>query len=852
MRNAASAGLVAAAVVLCATGAWWLLREPDPANLGGGFGRGDAPAAVEGSDPAGYDGRPVARTPFHDESVDAAAEGEAAAASRATATLSAVTGRVTDERGSPLAGAAVEIYETVAVNSYEDFDMVEFARRMLEPAPAAAAAVSGPDGAFAFAGIRPGAWFVVAAMDGRRTAMSRTLSVVKDAAAPHAVLELGRAERQAGRVIDGGGAPLTAAKVSWTEQRGGLDAVALRREKSVDAEGRFELSDLADGPYVIFVRAPGFPLKMKQMSGTPEKKLEIVLQRPATLRGRVVNDADGTPLADVALTTIDLRNSDGCIAQTKSKADGSFEIEHAPTGVGLALIASKSGFVAKAPESEDGDPELRGFGQGVIPLAELRSGQIVETTVRMSGGGTVAGTVVDADTGAGLPGVAVRLRSSEAFSISGPRRERAITDEAGKFSIAPVAAGTFRVVADREGFFPEAPPPVDEDPGESSVEDFGPADQHEAPPAGGRLDGIVVKLRRGARIEGLVVDDSGLPVKKASVHWRPANPVDSDPYSAAPPGRSGVTDSEGKISFEGVPPGEFYLYAAHPDHPAGGAIKITVAPMVKTPDFRIALSKGGTVEGKVVYPDGSPGVGVTLMFIASEKTSRPPQNPFDAVELKATADASGRFTFRHLPFGKGRIGVHWSSTKLWNPNQGEEREEDGETEREWIVYQTVAQDTEIEVASTPAAPMTIRLLLPLEISGIVVDEDGKPVGGATIMAEAVGADDDYEADPFTQRWSGTQSGADGRFVLKGLSPNSYKLTAYHHPEEVANDGGEDETPPPPPGTPETPPQDPATPGTEGEAPPVKAGSPGGPAQSRSGQLEGVEAGGRGVKIVIAP
>ena len=469
MRNAVSVGLAATAIVLCGVAAWRLLSDADSTHTGGGFGRGDAPATVSRTEAKDEGGRPVERSPFHDEPAETSADAPSGTESQ-PAVLSAITGRVTNESSSPLAGAVVELYATAAVGSFEDLDLSEFIRLCMTPLSPTATTVSGPEGAFAFRDVRPGAWFVVAAMDGRRTDTSRPVDVVKDAAAPHVALELGRALKQAGRVIDDGGAPVRAS-VSWIRQRTGFASGSIRREKTADAEGRFELTDLTDGPYVMFVRAEGFPPTLKQMSGTPVKDLEIVLARPAIIRGRVVNDADGTPLADVVISALILMTGEGGLARTTSLADGSFDMPTAPSGDGIALLATKKGFRTKAPPREDDESEIPDFGGETVHIGTLRPGQIFETTVRMSGGGVVGGRVVDADTGQGLDGVAVRLRHADLFSISGPRNERAVTDATGGFTISPVATGMFDVVAEKEGYFPETPPASDEEPIEETDEE---------------------------------------------------------------------------------------------------------------------------------------------------------------------------------------------------------------------------------------------------------------------------------------------------------------------------------------------------------------------------------------------
>jgi RNA polymerase sigma-70 factor (ECF subfamily) len=249
-----------------------------------------------------------------------------------------VSGRVTDESGSPLAGAAIRI-----------------ATRRGDWATSRTAAHTDANGAF----------FV------RALAAERSLSAFADGFAPSADVDLEQREcadarttvdfvlvrggaRFVGRVVDTDGRPVPGAIVALGDpapyidmRRDGseVDDMGPRVERT-DSNGQFVFTGLAPGRTPLTVRADGFAVLRAEIEFATEgsTERELVLFRGATVSG-VVRDAAGRPFAgahvcafDAPLPTtfigtgqIDFARVFGYVHAT-SAADGRFELAHLPHG----------------------------------------------------------------------------------------------------------------------------------------------------------------------------------------------------------------------------------------------------------------------------------------------------------------------------------------------------------------------------------------------------------------------------------------------------------------------------------------------------------------------------------------
>jgi len=122
-----------------------------------------------------------------------------------------------------------------------------------------------------------------------------------------------------------------------------------------------------------------------------------------------------------------------------------------------------------------------------------------------------------------------------------------------------------------------------------------------------------------ARLSGVVVDDAGTPVPRATASLFPAG---ADP--SASPIRTASTDADGRFAFEAVPAGTYrvtakklsYLEGAYGrTRPAGSFASIQVANGDNRTAIRISLWRTAVITGRVVDDDGEEVVGAAVEFL---------------------------------------------------------------------------------------------------------------------------------------------------------------------------------------------------------------------------------------------
>jgi hypothetical protein len=304
----------------------------------------------------------------------------------------AVSGRVLDPQGRPIAGAAV--------SGYAREDLLARADRLAagRPREALARARSGADGGFRLDGNPAVAW-VQAEAEGRAPAA---------AAARGAALTLTLPPAQPRRgTVHAGGRPVAGAVVVWSN--GGLVEIVGR----TGADGSYTIPVGEDGA-ALEVHHPDFALL--QVWGALPHDLRVELRRGSAVAGRVVERDTGRPVAGATV------RSERGWALAVTDASGAFQAAHAPPDWSTltARHGSAVGVVRRAP----------------MPLV------IAITPAR-----SVSGTVRD-ERGAPLAWVTVTALSTDELSRG------ALTDAAGRYTIEGLPSGRYRMHAGGEGLAP--------------------------------------------------------------------------------------------------------------------------------------------------------------------------------------------------------------------------------------------------------------------------------------------------------------------------------------------------------------------------------------------------------------
>jgi protocatechuate 3,4-dioxygenase beta subunit len=251
----------------------------------------------------------------------------------------------------------------------------------------------------------------------------------------------------------------------------------------------------------------------------------------------------------------------------------------------------------------------------------------------------------------------------------------------------------------------------------------------------------------GATLAGTVRDDEGRPVRGATV-WAEVNP----PRRPPPAER---TDARGEFLMAGVRPGE-YTVVAREGGRAPGIVAVVVEPEAEA-RVEILLSEGGFVTGRIVDADGRPlAARLRLETIDEQRLAASTSD-----RIAADAKADGTFALGPLPLGALGIGVS-------APRHATRRVEATTTRRGAVDLGDVVLETG------------------LAIRGRVRDREGSGLGGASVRARL--------RRPGERSLGEATSEADGEYVVAGLVPGAYSLTAalpgYAAASATASAGGD--------------------------------------------------------------
>ncbi len=225
------------------------------------------------------------------------------------------------------------------------------------------------------------------------------------------------------------------------------------------------------------------------------------------------------------------------------------------------------------------------------------------------------------------------------------------------------------------------------------------------------------------RLEGQVIDDKDQPVAGARVA------IDANPAKTV------VTEADGGFTFEGLIARDYRVEATAEEGYAGPArVRLTPTPEPVT----LRLRRAGQVEVVVTGPDG-----LAIKDAVVELRS--------TLLWTATTGADGVATLHG-------VGAVWAPL---------------------AIRATGFAPAAMMLSTTgdPAAPTRIAVALGkgAAIAGKVIDEAGKPVAGARVVATAM-------SEPFPvvdPRRDGVESAADGSFSIPALAAGTWRLTATH-------------------------------------------------------------------------
>ncbi|MFN0009840.1 MAG: carboxypeptidase regulatory-like domain-containing protein [Planctomycetota bacterium] len=638
-------------------------------------------------------------------------------------------GKVVDEAGMGLAGVGLSFELETWGFELELFLPGTFENR------------SSADGTFELFGLRQAKGTIRAELVGFVDGRSEPLELREGETRQGITIVMSRGHRVAGKVAWPDGSPAAGAavtaRVTRSERekpRNPFDFVTARDERGTetDERGEFSITGLEDGSIALFATAlraaglepgenpPKWYAVLKDVS--PDSVgLVLVLAPSVGLEGRVLDDLD-RPVKSFDVTaspTVEDNGSFASMTTTKvaDSDDGSFLLAGLNEGRWTITVEAK-GFVQTA------DPpvvEVPGLAQVLV----LR----VERT------GSVAGIVLDPE-GATVAGAEVSAsRGSDGRFGTGEPMQSATTDGRGAFLLEDLRPGSASLVARKED--------------QASSDPISVLIEPEL-----RLDGQVLRLRRGGRLTGEVYDSRGAPAAGRNVQVFGLAGNDQ---------RNAMVDDAGMFAIENLTPGSYQLM-----------LEPTEADQAR---IMSSVSQGGEVDVSEIFSS----LKMTSAQIREGETTHvvigaPPKAP---VRLFGRVTRSGEPVTRGMVVCIGEGGPVLSRMKMAKVNPAGDYAVTLDEPGDYMLgYQGNAETgsgPDFSVTVPEAAEFRFDLELPTGgIRGLVRGPDGRGLEGVHVSWRRSG---DAGSRLLTEGDSGKGTDGEGRFEFLDLAAGTYAVTA---------------------------------------------------------------------------
>ncbi|MBX3728792.1 MAG: carboxypeptidase regulatory-like domain-containing protein [Candidatus Sumerlaeia bacterium] len=512
--------------------------------------------------------------------------------------------------------------------------------------------------------------------------------------------------------------------------------------------GAFTLRGVPEGESLrLPARAAGLLPAMGGPFAAGASGVEIVLgESNARMFGKVTT-SDGEPVQGAIIMAFNMMammgGTVGDLAANqhlaRSDADGAYNLGPLPAG-GLMVIAM-----------QDFDAGLGRSGvlQEMVTLTE---NQELEKNFQFAAPIVIVGKAIDSTTGKGLAGVRLSSQPYELNTMIGglelpddeSERIESISDAEGAFRLEVASLGMVTI------FFYKAPDSyiIADDsatrmgmaPGTYMLEGQGATDKE-----------IELRFRQGVVVSGIVTEPDGTtPASGVTVAITKA-----DTYHPT----TTKTDETGAYRLAADPGSTGALRARGDSGSAEQEITIPAAGKELT-NINLTLRAFATVTGRVTAPGDKPVANIT---VRANPVSGSPRYPFMGVGPSgfgsAMTDGQGVYVITDAPASEVEItAVPQDGSDFSAPKALRLTLEPGETR----------------------ANVDLRLLAGDYIEGVVTDEDGKPLSGVSIIAQA------YSATPAIMKQARTDK--DGYYRVAGIPQDQTldMLMAMHPGYENVN------------------------------------------------------------------
>jgi len=400
-------------------------------------------------------------------------------------------------------------------------------------------------------------------------------------------IKLGEGAKIEGTITDEQGEPIAGAEVRATMYRamGGqyFGAAAIS-----DDEGKYEIPALPAGNLnnVIVVcqgyaryPPPGAFQQNQVLSAGTSLRIDVKLRKGSALKGKVTRKSDQKALSGARVIAIP-RSSWGGGAQENATTgeDGTYKIENLAPGEYAIQVMAEGCFQPDFPSrwrAGRAGTKLDDKWKVKIPLGAEETEKDLELEV----GGEISGWVED-NAGERVAGVTIR--------VSGVSNQLPVlSDKEGEFTISGIKGGNrIYVYAYAPGRWAKSDPPV-------SVT------------AGGKAEGVVLRLKATIKVTGVVELSDGRPPEGGTVRV-----VNGDPrknkWLLNSGGKRVPVGPDGSFEVEGITPGMISVIAEVPGYMRAFSDAQTIPEGTDLDGVRVVLQAGHKIFGFVRLKTGEP------------------------------------------------------------------------------------------------------------------------------------------------------------------------------------------------------------------------------------------------------
>ena len=463
-----------------------------------------------------------------------------------------------------------------------------------------------------------------------------------------------------------------------------------------DSDGTFNFDTLEEADYRLIVSAPDYATYQELRIRPGTEAISVQLSDGAAISGSVLDAETSGPISGAMVTVND-------VADVKKTAITDGNGRYYVRG-----ITEQRRPIAYVSVTATGYMRSGNVQVGVTEGAES-SGQ----DFFLERNGVVRGVVLAAN-GSPLQGVAVSARKQHS-------EQNPVTVNAAP-SVTSNADGTFEVIEVSPGtdMFLE---------GSHSQYLTSESDRFDLT-AGSAIDEVVLVMKIGGEVSGIVIDEVGTPIEGAVVAVRDNWFGEVNPESLP---NKAYSDAAGNWSIKSLPDGDHTLLCSVSGYLLIERSGVTVTEGHNHGNVELQMVRGAVLEGVVTDVNGVPIEGVRVTAIDTSDGLR---------KVNRTSDLTGQFRFDDL----GRFPV------------------------DLVVEKKGFADIRLFEVVVDAAPITIQMEALGGIRGTVIDETGVPLRAFSVSPRIIEGDREVTRVP-----ARTFQSQDGRYDYDGLQPGTYTV-----------------------------------------------------------------------------